>query len=113
VVSRFEKSVKVTGNVLLSSQIPYVNRGVRYFLSSVGGINSRGWKKRIYVVYPNGRAATTKSFLFCRWYPRVDPGSQIVVPTEPERRKMSTSEVVSLASVLTSMASIIFLVLRK
>ncbi len=113
VVSRYDESVKVTGNVLLSSQIPYTNRGVPYYIASVGGTNSKGWKRKIYVVYPNGRAATTKNFLFFKFYPKVEAGSQIVVPTKPEKKNMSTGEAISIASVLTSLAGIVIAILRK
>jgi hypothetical protein len=37
------------------------------------------------VVYPNGRSASTKSFLGIKSYPRITPGSSIFVPVEPAR----------------------------
>ena len=38
------------------------------------------------MVYPNGRSASTKSFLGIKSYPRVTPGSSIYVPLEPARQ---------------------------
>jgi protein involved in polysaccharide export with SLBB domain len=102
------ESVKVTGSVLLISEIPYNSgRGLNYYLSSVGGTDAKAWKRKAYVIYPNGQAAVTGSFLFFKSYPKVTPGSQIVIPEKPLTKKMSTGEWVSIGSVMTSLALLI------
>jgi protein involved in polysaccharide export with SLBB domain len=107
-VSTLSESVKVTGNVLLTSEIPYNSgRGLNYYLNAVGGTDAKAWRKKAYVVYPNGKAAVTGSFLFFKSYPKVTPGSQIIVPEKPETKKMSTGEWVSIGSVMTSLALLI------
>jgi protein involved in polysaccharide export with SLBB domain len=112
-VATFNEGVKVTGNVLLTSEIPYDRgKGFGYYLNSVGGVDNKGWKKKAYIIYPNGKAAVTTSFLVFRNYPRVTPGSQIIVPEKPEVKKMSTGEFVSIAGVLASLAGVIIAILR-
>ena len=112
-VAAFNEGVKVTGNVLLTSEIPYdKGKGFRYYLNAVGGIDNKGWKKKAYIIYPNGKAAVAHSFLFIRSYPKVTPGSQIIVPEKPEVKKMSTGEFVSIAGVLASLAGVIIAILR-
>lgn len=107
-VSVYNESVKVTGNVLLTSEIPYNRgKGFSYYLGAVGGTDAKGWKNKAYIIYPNGKAAVSSSFFFIRSYPKVLPGSQIVVPEKPEVRKMSTGEWVSIGSVITSIALLI------
>ncbi|WP_337967390.1 SLBB domain-containing protein [uncultured Flavobacterium sp.] len=107
-VATFNEGVKVTGNVLLTSEIPYRSgKGFKYYINSVGGVDNKGWKKKAYIIYPNGKASVTESFLFFRAYPKVTPGSQIVVPEKPETKRMSTGEWVSIGSVLTSLALLI------
>jgi protein involved in polysaccharide export with SLBB domain len=107
-VAIYNEGVKVTGNVLLTSEIPYdKGRGFGYYLSSVGGVDAKGWKKKAYIIYPNGKADVTTSFLFFRNYPKVIPGSQIIVPEKPEVKKMSTAEYVSIGSVIASLALLI------
>ncbi|MNQ61232.1 Polysialic acid transport protein KpsD precursor [compost metagenome] len=107
-VATFSESVKITGNVLLTSEIPYSKgKGFGYYLGAVGGIDAKGWKKNAYIIYPNGKAAVSNSFLFFRSYPTVTPGSQIVVPEKPEAKKMTTGEWVSIGSVITSLALLI------
>ena len=107
-VSIYNESVKVTGSVLLTSEIPYEKgKGFDYYLSSVGGTDAKGWKKKAYIIYPNGKAAVSNTFLFIRSYPKVLPGSQIVIPEKPETRKMSTGEWVSIGSIITSIALLV------
>jgi protein involved in polysaccharide export with SLBB domain len=111
-VSVYNESVKVTGNVLLTSEIPYnKGKGFDYYLDAVGGTDAKGWKKKAYIIYPNGKAAVSSTFFFIRSYPKVLPGSQIVVPEKPETKKMSTGEIVSIASVLASLAGVVIAII--
>ena len=104
----FNEGVKVTGNVLLTSEIPYDrSKGFRYYLNAAGGIDAKGWKKKAYIIYPNGKADVAGSFLFIRSYPRVVPGSQIIVPEKPEVKKMTAGEWVGIGSVISSLALLI------
>ena len=112
-VVAFNEGVKVTGNVLLTSEIPYDrSKGFPYYINAAGGIDAKGWKKKAYIIYPNGKADVASSFLFFKNYPRVTPGSQIIVPEKPETKKMSTGEFVSIAGVLASLAGVIIAILR-
>lgn len=112
-VAMRNENVKVTGNVLLTSEIPYVaGKGFNYYVGAVGGIDSKGWKKKAYVIYPNGKAAVTGHFLFLKFYPKVIPGSQIVIPEKPVSNKVTVNEIVSVASVLVGMAGVVIAIIR-
>lgn len=107
-VAPYNEGVKVAGNVLLTSEIPYdKGKGFEYYLSAVGGVDAKGWKKKAFIIYPNGKADVASSFLFFRSYPKVTPGSQIIVPEKPETKKMSAGEWVSIGSVIASIAILI------
>lgn len=107
-VVEFKEGVKVAGNVLLTSEIPYQRgKGFNYYLDAVGGLDAKGWKKKAYIIYPNGKADIASSFLFMRSYPKVIPGSQIVIPEKPERKKLSAGEWVGFGSVISSLALLI------
>lgn len=107
-VSPFKEGVKVAGNVLLTSEIPYESgKGLKYYINAAGGIDNKGWLRKAYIIYPNGEAAVTKSFLFIKSRPKVKPDSQIIVPQKPEAKKTNTVEVVSIASIFASMALLI------
>jgi protein involved in polysaccharide export with SLBB domain len=112
-VATYNEGVKVAGNVLLTSEIPYTKgKGFNYYLNAVGGVDAKGWKKKAYIIYPNGKADVAGSFLFIKTYPKVTPGSQIIVPEKPEVKKMSTGEFVSIAGVLASLAGIVIALIR-
>jgi len=107
------ENVKVTGNVLLTSEIPFVKgKGLRYYVDAVGGTDSKAWMKKAYVIYPNGKAAVTNKFLFFKSYPKVTAGSQIVIPEKPEATKITTTEIASIASVLVGMAGVVIAIIR-
>jgi protein involved in polysaccharide export with SLBB domain len=107
-VAVYNEGVKVTGNVLLTSEIPYRSgKSFKYYINAVGGLDNKGWKKKAYIIYPNGKASVTGSFLFFRSYPKVTPDSQIVVPEKPEVKRMSAGEWASIGSVLASLALLI------
>lgn len=111
-VVAFSEGVKVAGNVLLTSEIPYQKgKSFRYYIDAVGGTDAKGWKKKSYVIYPNGKASVTKSFLFFKNYPKVLPGSQIIVPEKPERNFDSTA-IASFAGILVSLAGVVIALLR-
>ncbi|KUJ63719.1 sugar transporter [Flavobacteriaceae bacterium CRH] len=107
-VAVYNEGVKVTGNVLLTSEIPYRSgKGFRYYIDAVGGVDHKGWKRKAYIIYPNGKASVTSSFLFFRSYPKVTPDSQIVVPEKPETKKMSAGEWAGLGTAFASLALLI------
>jgi protein involved in polysaccharide export with SLBB domain len=107
-VSSFREGVKVAGNVLLTSEIPFEKgRSLKYYINAAGGVDNKGWLKKAYIIYPNGEAAVSKSFLFFRSRPTVKPDSQIIVPQKPETKKGNTLELVSIASIVTSIALLI------
>jgi protein involved in polysaccharide export with SLBB domain len=102
------ESVKVTGNVLLTSEIPYNSgQGFNYYINAVGGIDNKGWKRKAYIIYPNGKADVTRNFLFFKSYPKVVPGGQIVVPEKPTVKSLTTGEFIGISSVVASLAGVI------
>jgi len=113
-VAKRNENVKITGNVLLTSEIPYIKgKGINYYISAVGGIDNKGWRKKAYIIYPNGKAAVTSNFLFFKFFPKVTPGSQIVIPEKPVTNKVTAGEITSIASVLVGMAGVVIAIIRK
>ncbi len=55
-----------------------------YYIDRAGGFGVRPWKRRIYVTYANGKSRKTKNFGIFHFYPKVEAGSIVVVPTRPE-----------------------------
>jgi protein involved in polysaccharide export with SLBB domain len=55
-----------------------------YYIDKAGGFGIRPWRKRIYVTYANGRSRRTHNFGFFHFYPKVEAGSVVIVPSRPE-----------------------------
>ena len=112
-VAKINENVKITGNVLLTSEIPFLKgKGLNYYIGAVGGLDNKGWKKKAYIIYPNGKAAVTNHFLFFKHYPKVTAGSQIVIPEKPVINKTTFVEIISVAGVLVSMAGVVIAITR-
>ena len=87
IIPRFVNTVGVSGEVLKPVTVQFEpGRDFGSYISAAGGFNRNAYKKRVFVVYPNGRSASTKSFLGIKSYPRLTPGSSIFVPLEPARQ---------------------------
>ena len=74
----------------------------------VGGFTERSLKRGVYVEHQNGLRKTTKNFLFFKFYPRVYPGSKVVVPRKDENKnKTSVGEIVGYTTSLVSIIALI------
>jgi len=105
------QTVNVGGEVLSPVTAVYMpNKGLKYYISQGGGFSEQALKKRTYVVYANGSAKSTSSFLGIRNYPHIEPGAEIYVPKKQyrERQTMSPQAWVGIGSAIASMAAIIF-----
>ena len=108
-IPQFQSTVKISGAVTYPNSVTYTNgMSVRSCLSQAGGYNDIARKYPI-VIYMNGKVATTrKRFIFFKHYPKVEPGSEIVVPAKTQQdRKTSLAEILSITSSTTSMAAMI------
>ena len=62
-----------------------LNKSFKKSIVNSGGFANNADKKRSYVVYPNGLKKQTRSFLFIKKYPKIIPGSELVVPIKQEK----------------------------
>ena len=112
-VLKQSNGVRVEGEVVLNSEIVYSkSKGLAFYVNSAGGVSPTGSLKNSYVVYPNGLASKTKSFLFFKFYPKIEAGSRIVVPEEKIKEKLSTGELIGLSGMLTSVAGLVISILN-
>jgi protein involved in polysaccharide export with SLBB domain len=107
-VPKYKGVVKVSGAVMYPNAVTYVaGRSLQNYLSNGGGYQS-GARKKPYVVYMNGNVASTKSFLCFKNYPRVEPGSEIIVPMKVARSGSSRMpEIMAIATTSVSLASVV------
>ena len=108
-IPQFQSTVKISGAVTYPNSVTYTEgMSVKSCLSQAGGYNDIARKYPI-VIYMNGKVAMTrKRFIFFKHYPKVEPGSEIVVPAKTQQdRKTSLAEILSITSSTTSMAAMI------
>ncbi len=113
VVPKYNAVVKVSGAVLYPNAVTFdKGRGLRNYLSQSGGYKN-GARRRPYVVYMNGKVASTKKFLFLHDYPRIEPGCEIVVPMKvPRSGATGLAEIMGISSTSVSMASVVAMLLN-
>lgn len=113
VVPKRKQTVLVAGAVMFDTEVPYKKgKGLRYYLRNAGGNSDKGWLKKAYVVHANGSAKSSSSFLGIKNYPKIEAGSKIIIPEKPERKGTTTGEVIGIASILTSLAGVLFAAFR-
>ncbi|HNP20420.1 MAG TPA: SLBB domain-containing protein [Panacibacter sp.] len=113
-IPKFNSQVRISGSVLFPTQIPYDDKySLKDYISAAGGVAEDGKKSRIYVLYANGKAASTGSFLFFKNYPSIKPGTEIIVPAKSEKKnKLSTGEIIGISSALASLAGVVIAILQ-
>ena len=112
-VPKKKQTVIVSGNVMFDTEVPYKKgKSLKYYLKNAGGTSDKGWLKKVYVVHANGSASSSSSFLGFRSYPKILPGSKIIVPEKPEKSKMTTGEIIGISSILTSLAGLLLAVFK-
>ncbi|MGA0558480.1 SLBB domain-containing protein [Larkinella sp. VNQ87] len=106
------ETVRVGGEVLSPTTAKY-RRGQSFqdYISQAGGFTSRSARKRAYVVYANGSADRTRRFAFFNVYPRVEPGSEIIVPQSTKGELTPLQIIQSTTGIVGSVMTLITAVL--
>ena len=112
-IPKYDGQIKVSGAVLLNTQVPYSkNNSFSNYITAAGGYSADAIKRKAYIVYANGEAARSSKFLFFTVRPKVRPGSEIIVPKKAEGKKVSTGELIGISSSIASLAGLIIALLR-
>jgi protein involved in polysaccharide export with SLBB domain len=107
------QTVTLSGALLYPITVRYdKSYGFRKYVSMAGGFADEARSSKAFVVYANGKVDKTSSFLGIRFYPKIEPGAEIIVPKKAENKKMTAQEVIGFASALSSMALIIVTVVN-
>jgi len=90
-ISRNSTLVKISGEVYNPTIIPYKKgKNLKYYVEHAGDFTPYARKNGSLVIYPDGKAASVKHFLFFKSYPSVTPRSEVFVP---QKRKKGGSGV--------------------
>ena len=101
-IPEYTNTVKISGDVMYPNTVSFrKGKNVAYYVDQAGGWGSRAKKSRTYIIYMNGTVARTGNGV------KPEPGCEIVVPSKPANSRMTTTEVVALASGTASIATMI------
>ena len=101
-VPEYTNTVKISGDVMYPNTVSFrKGKNVAYYVDQAGGWGSRAKKSRTYIIYMNGTVARIGNGV------KPEPGCEIVVPSKPANSRMTTTEVVALASGTASIATMI------
>ena len=102
------QTVRLRGDVIYPTTVRYENnRTLKYYIDRAGGFDNRAKRRRTYVVYANGEVARTKSFLFLKSFPQMEPGSEVIVPSKGPRTPLRVGELIGLTSGLATLVLVI------
>ena len=101
-IPEYTNTVKISGDVMYPNTVSFrKGKNVAYYIDQAGGWGSRAKKSRTYIIYMNGTVARIGNGV------KPEPGCEIVVPSKPANSRMTTTEVVALASGTASIATMI------
>ncbi len=108
-IPRNETFVEVKGAVFNPQILDFDSNSFLYYISSSGGVTDKGNLKKAYVQYSNGINRKIKHFLFFRNYPKIYPGTKIIVPeqTEGVKKGLNVIEISAITGTLTALVSLI------
>lgn len=102
-IPEFAQTVKVSGTVQNPFSLTYENgKTAKYYINRSGGYGDNANKRKTYVKYANGYTVSTKGFLGFKKYPKVMPGSVVVVPEKPKKENKNTGIWLTIASTMAS-----------
>ncbi len=107
------QTVRMQGEVLYPTSTRYVEGlPFKHYISEAGGFTELSSRKRSYIVYANGSVDRTRKILgLVNIYPKVYPGSEIVVPSLNIRQGASQQVLQSIQTLTAGIGSIATLIL--
>lgn len=109
VIPEIKQTIQVSGEVLVPSLVQYNKRNrLKHYVNNSGGFTNSAKKSKVFVRYSNGEIKTVKNFLFFKFYPKLEPGAGIFVPTKVERKnKLSTQEIIGITTSLATLGILV------
>jgi len=109
-VLQFQNTVSMKGEVNNKVTVNHSSTSLRSYLKDAGGLTRFADPKRVYVIHADGSSSSTRRFLGLRFYPKVEPGSVVMVPLKhgQDERIKDPSRMAATASILASTTGLIF-----
>ena len=111
-IPRLLETVTLSGSLLHPISARYdKKKNFKDYIRDAGGFSSDAKRSKSYIIYANGSADITRSFIGIKNYPKIEPGAEIVVP-QSKKIPVKGGELVALGSALTSMALLVVTLLN-
>lgn len=108
IIPQYSSTVKVNGEVSYPNTVSYLKgKSGKYYVNQAGGFSNEARRRKAYIVYPNGHVAKLRSNT------KVEPGSEIFVPSREKRSNAATAmQWVSISSSLVTVAAVIISIFK-
>lgn len=104
-VPEYNPTVKISGDVQFPNTVTYVaGKSWKWYVDKAGGFAQTAKKRKAFIVYQNGMMHKLSSNT------KVEPGSQIVVPSKRKLRFWKAAEWLGLGGTLSSLATTIAMI---
>lgn len=104
IVPEYDNTVKINGAVMYPNTVVFKQgEKLAYYINQAGGYSDNAKKNRSFVIYMNGTVNKVKG----GDRNAIQPGSEIIIPSKEQARKLSLPEILSLSTSVVSMASLI------
>jgi protein involved in polysaccharide export with SLBB domain len=103
-VPEYINTIKINGAVMYPNTVLYQEgENLKHYINQAGGYGQLARKNRVYIVYMNGtvtklRGSTARA---------IEPGSEIIVPSKDEAKKMTTGEFIGMGTSFAALATMI------
>lgn len=105
----YQNTVTLQGEVNNKVIVNFSSNRFLSYLRDAGGFNRYADGRRVYVVEADGSSNSTIRFLGMRFYPKIKPGSVVVVPAKisQDERPRDSSRLMALSSIMASTAGVL------
>jgi protein involved in polysaccharide export with SLBB domain len=111
-IPKERQTVTITGGVLSPTTVAYQpSFSFSQYIAQAGGFNDSAFVRRTYVLYANGSTDRTRSFFGINFFPKVQQGMTIHVPTKT-RPRMSPAERIAIGTGLVSVSAVLLTLIR-
>ena len=105
------QTVRIEGEILYPTTVKY-HPELKFidYVSKSGGFTKKSARGKAFIIYPNGSVDRTRKFLFVKIHPKVEPGSEIIIPGKTENTQAQIAQfgglVATLSATLTTIITI-------
>ena len=113
IIPKVNKLILINGEVYQPIGINYIGgKGTKYYVDQAGGFKNGAEKDKTYIIYPDGRALATRKFLgLVNTYPKIEPGSTVMVPKvyadNKTKRPLSITDLALASSTIAGISTFI------